>query len=779
MARILVVDDNETNLKLVSSILRYEGHVTFEAHDGHQGLTLARSETPALIIADVLMPTMDGYEFVRLLRADPQLAGIAVIFHTAHYLDQEAQRLAEGCQVEHVLPKPCDAAQLLSTVALVLSRTPAAMSLEATGQFDVEHRRLVSKMLLQKVEELQQEVEERKQAEAKVRQLNRVYAVLSGINSLIVRVASRDELCAESCRLAVEHGHFRVAWIGMRDPGGDVLVPMAWAGDSQDLRKSARISINSQDDDPGMIASAVRSGQPVVCNDLRSSPHSVRHREQLIARGYRSLVALPLIVSGTAVGCLTLVTDEAAFFSDDEMRLLLELSADISFALDHIQKAEKLDYLAYYDSLTGLANRSLFLERVNHFIADAARRNVELAVIVVALERFETINDTLGRHVTDRLLSQIGSRFVRAVGSRTWVARIGSDHFAAVIPEVIKDGEVLRELNAWWRQWLGTPFTVERDTILIQAKAGIALFPSDGATPEILLDRAEVALKEARASGKVHAFFTKDISDSRAEWLALEANLIRALEREEFVLYYQPKLDLTTRKLQGVEALIRWQSPELGLVPPVRFIPLMEETGMISEVGAWVMRQATLERSRWLEPGLDAPRIAVNVSTIQLAREDFVRTVATILKLAGSEAGMDIEVTESLLMQDVTKNIAKLVAIRELGVGIAIDDFGTGYSSLGYLAKLPVETLKIDRSFVSAMLDDPSAMTLVSTMISLAHALKLTVVAEGVESEEQAKFLRLLRCDQMQGYLISKPLPFDEMTAYLSRSRNSAPQSAL
>lgn len=772
MAKILIIDDNVSNRKLVAALLQHEGHITFEAADGMEGLVVARTERPALVIADILMPEMDGYEFVRQLRADPELAATGVIFHTAHYRDQEAKRLAAGCQVEHVLAKPCDSTLLLSTVDRVLMGISALMSLEATAQFNSNHRRLISNKLLQTVEELQQEIEERKRAESKVRHLNRVYAVLSGINSLIVRVTSRDELCTEACRLAVEHGPFRIAWIGMLDSAGEMVLPLAWAGDSQDLRESARISITSPEEEHDMVASAIRTRQPLVSNDFNSSSPLARYREELLTRGYRSAVALPLVVADKAVGCLTLVAEEEGFFDGEEMRLLLELAGDISFALDHIGKAEKLDYLAYYDSLTGLANRSLFLERVNHFIADASRRNGELAVIVADLERFEAINDAMGRHVTDELLKQIGDRFARTVGDPKRVARIGPDHFAAIIPEVIGNGDVLHHLGTWWRQWLESPFVVSGKEILIYAKGGIALFPDDGTDAAPLLDHAEFAVKQAKETGKPHAFFAKNISDSRAQWLAQEGRLARALDKEEFVLHYQPKVDLTTRRLEGVEALIRWQHPDLGLVPPMKFIPLLEETGMIGEVGAWVMRQASLDRSRWLERGLQAPRIAVNVSTVQLGRDDFVRTVSAILQLAGAQAGIDIEVTESLIMQDVSGNIEKLTAIRNMGVSIAIDDFGTGYSSLGYLAKLPVETLKIDRSFVSTMLDDPSTMTLVSTIISLAHALKLVVVAEGVESEEQAKFLRLLSCDQMQGYLISKPLPFDEMTSYLGQGVN-------
>jgi len=313
---------------------------------------------------------------------------------------------------------------------------------------------------------------------------------------------------------------------------------------------------------------------------------------------------------------------------------------------------------------------------------------------------------------------------------------------------------------------------VEGTPLRMSAKTAVAVYPTDGTEPVSLIRNAEAALKNAKTTGDRLLFYAPYLTDRANEALALENQLKRAIEQEEFVLYYQPKVDLETRKLLGVEALIRWQSPQTGLVPPMKFIPLLEETGMIIEVGHWALRQAILDRGLWLARHLQAPRIAVNVSTVQLQRSDFVRTVANVLKLAGTtDPGLDIEVTESLIMKDATGNIGKLEAIRDLGVRIAIDDFGTGYSSLAYLTKLPAHTLKIDRSFVISMLEDPGAMTLVSTIISLAHSLKLIVVAEGVESEEQAKFLRLLRCDQMQGYLISKPLSFVDMTAWLGRSR--------
>jgi len=310
------------------------------------------------------------------------------------------------------------------------------------------------------------------------------------------------------------------------------------------------------------------------------------------------------------------------------------------------------------------------------------------------------------------------------------------------------------------------PYVVVGTEFRISTRAGVALFPSDGEDADTLYRNAEAALKKS-SSGDRYLFYTKQMTERIAEKLSLENKLRRALEEDEFVLYYQPKVDVDTRRMVSAEALIRWRSPELGLVPPLHFIPLLEETGLILQVGAWALRRASLDHRDWAGQGLKAPRIAVNVSPIQLRQHDFV----DVLKLAISDGvappGIDLEITESLVMEDIQANIGKLASVRGLGVNIAIDDFGTGYSSLGYLAKLPVQSLKIDRSFIIAMVDDPDTMTLVSTIVSLAHSLRLKVVAEGVDSEDQAEALRRLRCDEMQGYLFSRPLPLDALTALL------------
>jgi EAL domain-containing protein (putative c-di-GMP-specific phosphodiesterase class I) len=329
--------------------------------------------------------------------------------------------------------------------------------------------------------------------------------------------------------------------------------------------------------------------------------------------------------------------------------------------------------------------------------------------------------------------------------------------------------KLARVLDETSRACFGEPFRPEGGAELrLSAKAGIALSPEDGTDAETLHRNAEAALKQAKASNEKFVFYARHMTERVAEKLVMENMLRLALEGNEFVLHYQPKVDLRTRRIEGVEALIRWQSPELGLVPPLQFIPLMEETGMIVEVGAWAMRRAVLDHRAWAERGLAAPRVSVNVSAVQLRKPDFVDTVKTALAGGATSIGMDLEITESLIMEDIEENIAKLGAIRDLGMNIAVDDFGTGYSSLRYLARLPVQTLKIDRSFIITMIKDPNTMTLVSTIISLAHSLGLSVVAEGVDSEDQAEVLLKSKCDQMQGYLISRPVPQDTLLALLS-----------
>jgi len=598
--------------------------------------------------------------------------------------------------------------------------------------------------------------------EEKVRRLTRVHAVLSGINALIVRAQDRDELFREACRIAVEDGEFLMAWIGFVDRSAMRIVPIASAGADAGFLDEIRVRLSLLDDAPaghGLAAMAVREKQAVIVNDVVADPR-IRSKNAHADRGIRSVVSLPLLIADEPVAVFGLHAAEAGYFDEAEMKLLRELAGDISFAINHIDKQERLDYLAYYDALTGLANRSLFLERVAQYMRSAASEGHKLALFLIDLERFKSINDSLGRTTGDALLRQVAEWLTHNVGDASLLARVGADHFAVVLPEVKQEGNVVRLVEKTIEAFLEHPFRLNDSVYRIAFKVGGAVFPEDGANADTLFKHAETALKKAKASGERYLFYTQKMTEAVAGKLTLENQLRQALDKEEFVLHYQPKVSLQSGKLTGAEALIRWNDPHTGLVPPGRFIPVLEETGLIHEVGRWALRKAIEDYLRWRTAGLAAVRISVNVSPLQLRNRGFIAEIEQVIGIdAHAAAGLELEITESLIMEDVQHNIASLQSIRAMGVTIAIDDFGTGFSSLSYLAKLPVDTLKIDRMFVNEMTAAPEGLALVSTIITLAHSLKLKVVAEGVETEEQSRLLRSLSCDEMQGFLFSKPVP--------------------
>ena len=605
-----------------------------------------------------------------------------------------------------------------------------------------------------------QDITERKATEARIRYLSRVHAVLSGINTLLVRVQDRNELFREACRVAVEAGGFRMSMLCIVDQHTMKLDPVASAGKDEALLTMIKDRLSSTEDaSTTMVGMAIREKQPIVSNDSLNDPRAVFGKQYADA-GVRSFVILPLIVSGEVAGTISLYASEIDFFHEDEMKLLTELAGDIAFAIDHLDKQEKLNYLAYYDALTGLANRSLFLERVAQHMRSAAGGGHQLAIGLIDMERFKNINDTLGRQAGDALLKQVSEWLTYKTEDVSLLARIDADHFAIVLPEVRSDGNLAQLTENLLAAFLGHPFRLNDTVLRIGIKVGIALFPDDGADADTLFRNAEAALKKAKASGERYLFYTQKMTSSVAGKLTLENQLRQAIDNEEFVLHYQPKVNLVSGEITSAEALIRWNDPRTGLVPPGRFIPILEETGLIYEVGRWALGQAIADYLRWRSAGLPAVRIAVNVSPLQLRHRDFI---AEIEKKIGVDAhaaeGVELEITESLIMEDVRHSITSLQAVRDMGITIAIDDFGTGFSSLSYLAKLPVDTLKIDRAFVIEMTVSPEGLALVSTIIKLAQAMNFKVVAEGVETAEQSNLLRLLGCDEMQGFLFSKAVP--------------------
>ena len=612
-----------------------------------------------------------------------------------------------------------------------------------------------------------EDITERKDTQERIIRLNRVHAVLSGINSLIVRVTDPEELYREACRIAVEAGQLRLAWLGMLDRSTMSVRPVGHHGREEGFLSLMNLSMaNPSPEGRGLVRRVVREKRPVILNDIEND-RVFRLRDEALARGFHSAAVLPLMVGGELIGVISFFAGEPDYFDEEEMRLLTELAGDISFALDHIEKAERLNYLAYYDGLTGLPNRTLFLERVSQHIESVKDASTKTAIIVSDFERFRAVNDSLGRPAGDTLLGEFGRRLVSALTDKDQVARIGPDQFAMALGAIKNPLDAARRLAELANACTSEPFHVLGHELRVAARAGVALYPDDGADAESLLRNAEAALKKCKQAGERFLFFEQQMTERVAANLSLENRLRRAIEREEFVLHYQPRVSLATGRIQGLEALIRWQS-EQGLIPPGQFIPLLEETGLILDAGAWALRHAVLEHKGWLERGIAAPRVAVNVSAVQLRQRDFVSRLRRAIEKGSVPPMVDLEVTESMVMNDVAGTIDKLRAVRDMGLGVAIDDFGTGYSSLAYLARLPVTSLKIDRSFIATMLSDANAMNLVSMMISLAHSLKLTVTAEGVETEDQAAALREFQCDEMQGYLFSKPRPAAELVALLT-----------
>jgi diguanylate cyclase (GGDEF)-like protein/PAS domain S-box-containing protein len=601
-----------------------------------------------------------------------------------------------------------------------------------------------------------QDVSRQKQSELRIERLNRVYAVLSGINNLIVRVRGRAQLLADCCRLIVETGGFLSAWIGMVAADGSLEVAA-----SHGARAHAPIDPEEQSSAP--LQRVLTQGLPFVANSVEEDAELV-NGARLSARGTRALAIFPLMTGGKVAGLLSLHSAHRAVFDTEETNLLAELAGDISFALDHLVQSEHLERIANFDPLTGLPNRRMFAERLNARIAELPGDRGRLAIALLDLERFRRVNETLGRAAGDELLRTVATRLSRANPD---VARVGVDLFALAFQDLDSASAIAAALVQVSARAFDEPFTLLDRQVRVGWRAGVAVYPVDGRDAESLLRNAEAAWRRARSSSERCVFYVPEMNSRASESMDLETQLRNAIERREFVLYYQPKVNFSDHRICGVEALIRWQHPDRGLVPPMQFIPVLEETGLIGVVGRWAIEQALLDHRRWLAAGHPAVRVAVNVSPLQFQRPDFATHVADSLADQPGSA-LELELTEGVVMENISQNILLLKSLRELGVSVAIDDFGTGYSSLAYLAKLPITSLKIDRAFVTGMVEGPEGLAMVSSIIALAHALRLKVVAEGVETEEQARLLRLLACDEAQGYFYSRPVPAESLAAMLA-----------
>lgn len=427
-----------------------------------------------------------------------------------------------------------------------------------------------------------------------------------------------------------------------------------------------------------------------------------------------------------------------------------------------------LEYQAHHDSLTGLPNRALLHDRIDRAITHAARNDNQVAVIFVDLDHFKLINDSLGHHVGDRLLLEVASRLQACVRSNDTVVRQGGDEFVLVLAEQHHEDEVLavvsRLLDAVSRPW-----TDNGQEYGLSCSIGVSCYPRDGEDPGALLRSADAAMYQAKAAGRsTYHFYTPELNQAISERLELENSLRHALERDEFRVFYQPRIDVASGRIVGAEALIRWDCPGKGIVPPDSFISIAEETGLIIPIGQWILREACRQNSAWRRAGLPPIAVSVNLSPIQFRHTGLVQSVADALSEAGLDPGsLELEVTESFVMHDAERINVAMQSLKALGVDIAVDDFGTGYSSLSYLKRFPVDRLKIDKSFVRDSDSDPDDAAIVRAIITLGHALGLRVVAEGVETAAHLDYLKLHGCDEVQGYYFSRPVPAASLEALL------------
>ena len=476
------------------------------------------------------------------------------------------------------------------------------------------------------------------------------------------------------------------------------------------------------------------------------------------------LLAVAIALAAGAVATIRILAQRARRLQ----QLLDQRSAELAqakqcIADDALARAvseQRIHHIAQHDVLTGLPSRSLLQDRLGAAIGASERGGEPLWVMLIDLDRFKYVNDSMGHKAGDVLLMTIAARLRSALHDDDTVARLSGDEFVVIMSQ-----HAGRRLGPQLVQHLmdsvARPVLLGTKEYSVTCSIGVAVYPTAGALADSLVEHADIAMYSAKKLGRNNfQFYTPAMNDEAQERVRIESALRRALERDEFVLHYQPQVDLASGKIVGMEALIRWQHPELGMVPPMRFISVAEDTGLIVPIGAWVMRTACLQNRAWQDAGMGHLRVAVNLSARQFGSPDLLDNISAVLDESGLDANcLEIELTESLFMSDVTLAVELLHNMKAIGVNLSIDDFGTGYSSLSYLSRFPIDVLKIDRSFVTNITRDASDAALVASIINLAHNLKLSVIAEGVETEEQLGYLRRHGCDEMQGYYVSPPIP--------------------
>jgi diguanylate cyclase (GGDEF)-like protein/PAS domain S-box-containing protein len=841
--KVLLVDDKEQNLVALSAVLDQPGLTVVCAQSGKQALRYVLNQTFAVILLDVNMPGMDGFETADLIRQREASASTPIIFLTAHADDAHMFKGYSLRAVDYILtPVQPEVLKAKVGVFVALSRKTNENRLQAERlrEAEAELRRQAEKQLHTADERLKITIDSvQDYAILSLDKDGRIDSWNGGAARLFlfdqmeilgedmgILFPSEDQdrgILADRRREAIETGRSESStWFvrkdGSRFFGNDVLTTIrdekGYVGGFSEIirdvtdrkaleealfaeKERAQVTLNSigdavlSTDLSGKVtylnlvaermtgwSCAEAVGRPVaeVFNIIDAETRETAQSRMELAVRLSKTVTLPSTCILVRRDGLELpIADSAAPIHDREGQTT---GAVIVFRDVSVERAMslQLSHLAQYDVLTDLPNRTLLNDRLTQAIASARRRGSGLAVLFMDLDRFKHVNDSFGHATGDALLQSVAHRLLACVRISDTVSRLGGDEFVIVLSELdqVEDAAITAKkvLAA-----LAAPHRVGQHDLDVTVSVGVSAFPYDGQDAETLIKNADTAMYYAKGNGRNnYQFFERDMNVRAVELQALESGLRRALERQEFVLHYQPKINLETGAITGAEALVRWLHPDRGLVPPAQFVPIAEDSGLILPIGHWILREACRQARAWLDAGLGPTPVAVNISTVEFRSKHFLEGVRTILLETGLEpAFLELELTESVLMQHPESTASVLRALKSIGVRIAVDDFGTGYSSLSYLRRFPIDVLKLDQSFLHEIAcPETKDAAIVSAVITMGKILKHRVIAEGVETEEQLTFLQAHRCDDGQGFYFSPPLAPEQFAEFLARGTSSA-----
>jgi diguanylate cyclase (GGDEF)-like protein/PAS domain S-box-containing protein len=692
-ATLLIVDDEPLVRKLLKMLLEDQGYLTLTASSGEEALAIVEQQPPDLILLDIMMPGMDGYEVARKLKSDKSMANIPIIMLSA-LGEHSARILGLEAGAEDFLNKPVESAELWLRVRNLLR-------LKAFGDYLKSHNLMLEEQLQQRTIDLE-----------------RFRSAMDASGDAIFLINRSSMRLIEFNRHACQVMGYSVEELLRKTP--------------------ADLSDNTIEQLEIMYDQIIAGRSPIEpietrirCKDGSYIPVEM-HRE--------------------------------AYKTGDDW-IIVGIARDISRRKETDQRLLKM---AHYDSLTGLPNRNLFFTTLQMGLTQALLSNWQLAVVTVDLDDFNNVNETWGHLVGDQMLTELGQRLTNCLNVSDTVGRMDGDEFALIL--MIREGQAdpLQTVERV-REKLREPFHLAGQLTAMTASIGIALYPNDGDDAHGLIKHANTAMHRAKKIGRdTYRFYTAQMNVEASARQAMEAALRDAVEQHAFELYYQPKIDLADGTVCGLEALLRWPRPGLPNVSPAVFVPILENLGLITQVGKWVITSVCKQIADWQTAGEKPFRVAVNVSGQQIIEGDLIASIQQVLVDHQIDPHwLEIELTESSLMENTSRTIASLKTLQQMGIKVSIDDFGTGYSSLAYLRRFPIDKLKIDIAFIREVTSNPQDAAIAKTIIELAHSLDLQVIAEGVETVEQLAFLTANGCDQVQGYLFSRPLPISELDELL------------